>query len=278
MAWLPLRLPPHCKFVVSITCEQGKPDTLENLANLKGQAHEKLDNILSAYLRNCCWYSKAHSRFWALFHRQNASTLIIFSFPVHFTLKIEFFYQVYTITSFWYSSHALLQKQMNVLRCWCTFQCHKFIKNYGNLQVFSNVSHRWGWQISRSCPLMQSLVEAEDHFLLVSALGKELAWTVMKLWMKNAGRDLNNYQWRVVANGSSIFTFLICCRFGEAVVACGMMWWWLTEWCCGSHDGAVAFLWYSGSLDGIVAHYEVQWLTGLCGGSLDDVVAHWMVW
>ena len=128
MAWLPLRLPPHCKFVVSITCEQGKPDTLENLANLKGQAHEKLDNILSAYLRNCCWYSKAHSRFWALFHRQNASTLIIFSFPVHFTLKIEFFYQVYTITSFWYSSHALLQKQKNVLRCWCTFQCHKFIK------------------------------------------------------------------------------------------------------------------------------------------------------
>ena len=76
---------------------------------------------------------------------------------------------------------------------------------------------------------MQSLVEAQDHFLLVSALGKELAWTVMKLWMKNAGRDLNNYQWRVVANGSSIFTFLICSRFGEAVVACGMMWWWLTE-------------------------------------------------
>jgi hypothetical protein len=81
MAWLPLRLPPHCKFVVSITCEEGKPDTLENLTNL------------------------------------------------------------------------------------------------------------------------QNLVEAPDHFLLVSALGKDLAWTVMKLWMKNAGRDLNNFQWRVVANG-----------------------------------------------------------------------------
>jgi hypothetical protein len=84
MAWLPLRLPPHCKFVVSITCEEGKPETLENLRSLR------------------------------------------------------------------------------------------------------------------------SLVESEDHFLLVSALGKDLAWTVMKLWMKNAGRDLNNFQWRVVANGMGI--------------------------------------------------------------------------
>ena len=28
----------------------------------------------------------------------------------------------------------------------------------------------------------------------VTALGTELAWRVMKLWMKSAGRTLNNYQ------------------------------------------------------------------------------------
>ena len=37
----------------------------------------------------------------------------------------------------------------------------------------------------------------------VQALGEDLAWKVIKLWMESEGRDLNNYQWRVVANAIS---------------------------------------------------------------------------
>ena len=48
--------------------------------------------------------------------------------------------------------------------------------------------------------LLTKLITKEDQFLEVTELGPELAWKVMKLWMETGGRDLNNYQWRVVAN------------------------------------------------------------------------------
>ena len=35
MAWLPLKLPPHCKLVVSVTCEDSKKETLDNLKCLR---------------------------------------------------------------------------------------------------------------------------------------------------------------------------------------------------------------------------------------------------
>jgi len=92
MAWLPLKLPPHCKFVVSVTCEEGKKETLDNL------------------------------------------------------------------------------------RC------------------------------------LQAMIEDEKQFLEVTELGKELAWHVMKLWMKTEGRDLNNYQWRIVANAFDHCTLPIFCK------------------------------------------------------------------
>ena len=47
------------------------------------------------------------------------------------------------------------------------------------------------------------MVDSKDNFLEVEALGEDLAWKVIKLWMESEGRDLNNYQWRVVANAIS---------------------------------------------------------------------------
>ena len=40
------------------------------------------------------------------------------------------------------------------------------------------------------------MIEDEENFLEVKALGEDLAWRVIKLWMQSAGRDLNNYQVR----------------------------------------------------------------------------------
>ena len=40
------------------------------------------------------------------------------------------------------------------------------------------------------------MIEDDRQFLEVTALGSKLAWRVMKLWMKSAGRTLNNYQVR----------------------------------------------------------------------------------
>ena len=46
----------------------------------------------------------------------------------------------------------------------------------------------------------------------MKALGEDLAWKVIKLWMETAGRDLNNYQWRVVANAVSQCSLPIFCK------------------------------------------------------------------
>ena len=40
------------------------------------------------------------------------------------------------------------------------------------------------------------MIEDVTNFLEVKALGEDLAWRVIKLWMQSAGRDLNNYQVR----------------------------------------------------------------------------------
>ena len=39
-----------------------------------------------------------------------------------------------------------------------------------------------------------------------------MAWKVIKLWMKSKGRDLNNYQWRVVANALVDCSLPIYCQ------------------------------------------------------------------
>ena len=56
---------------------------------------------------------------------------------------------------------------------------------------------------------LRQMIESDKQFLEVTALGSELAWRVMKLWMKSAGRTLNNYQWRVVANAMDSCTLPI---------------------------------------------------------------------
>ena len=41
MGWLPLKLPPHCKLVVSATCEESKQDTLDNLKCLRAMIEDE---------------------------------------------------------------------------------------------------------------------------------------------------------------------------------------------------------------------------------------------
>ena len=59
---------------------------------------------------------------------------------------------------------------------------------------------------------LKSMIEDDGQFMEVCSLGKDLAWTVTKLWMKAAGRDLNNFQWRVVANAFDHCTLPIFCK------------------------------------------------------------------
>ena len=40
MGWLPLKLPAHCKLVVSATCEESKQDTLDNLKCLRAMIED----------------------------------------------------------------------------------------------------------------------------------------------------------------------------------------------------------------------------------------------
>ena len=56
------------------------------------------------------------------------------------------------------------------------------------------------------------MIDVEENFLEVTPLGKDMAWRVMKLWMKSAGRDLNNYQWRLVANAVVDCSLPIFCQ------------------------------------------------------------------
>ncbi|CAB4067000.1 unnamed protein product [Lepeophtheirus salmonis] len=60
--------------------------------------------------------------------------------------------------------------------------------------------------------LLTKMIDEPQNFLEVTSLGEELAWKVIKLWMKTAGRDLNNYQWRVVANAVARCSLPIFCK------------------------------------------------------------------
>ncbi|KAK0175700.1 hypothetical protein PV327_009429 [Microctonus hyperodae] len=57
--------------------------------------------------------------------------------------------------------------------------------------------------ISRDYHLLRRMIDTEESFIEVTALGEELAMDVIKMWMNTAHRDLNNYQWRLVANAIS---------------------------------------------------------------------------
>ena len=60
------------------------------------------------------------------------------------------------------------------------------------------MAHGYYWTLSKHKKFL-----GKENFLEVQALGEDLAWKVIKLWMESEGRDLNNYQWRVVANAIS---------------------------------------------------------------------------
>ncbi|XP_076230123.1 NACHT and WD repeat domain-containing protein 2 isoform X3 [Nomia melanderi] len=57
--------------------------------------------------------------------------------------------------------------------------------------------------ISRDYQLLRRMIDTEENFIEVVALGEDLAMDVIRMWMKTAHRDLNNYQWRLVANAIS---------------------------------------------------------------------------
>ena len=65
---------------------------------------------------------------------------------------------------------------------------------------------------------LSKLILNKENFLEVKSLGKDLGWDVLKLWMKTAGRDLNNYQWRVVANALGSCSLPIFCKLVFAEV------------------------------------------------------------
>ncbi|ALC45346.1 CG10185 [Drosophila busckii] len=57
--------------------------------------------------------------------------------------------------------------------------------------------------VSHEYHVLRKMIDVEENFIEVTALGEELAMNVIKMWMKTACRDLNNYQWRLVANAIS---------------------------------------------------------------------------
>ncbi|KAF2357626.1 P-loop containing nucleoside triphosphate hydrolase [Trinorchestia longiramus] len=69
--------------------------------------------------------------------------------------------------------------------------------------VLSTVSEENNPEISRDFKLLCRMIETEENFLQVTALGEDLAMEVIRKWMSSAQRDLNNYQWRVVSNAIS---------------------------------------------------------------------------
>ncbi|XP_004923513.1 NACHT and WD repeat domain-containing protein 2 [Bombyx mori] len=54
--------------------------------------------------------------------------------------------------------------------------------------------------VSKEYDVLRRMIDSEDSFLEVKALGEDLAMQVLKLWMASAARDLTNYQWRLVSN------------------------------------------------------------------------------
>ncbi|XP_055855708.1 NACHT and WD repeat domain-containing protein 2 [Episyrphus balteatus] len=57
--------------------------------------------------------------------------------------------------------------------------------------------------VSQEYHVLCKMIDIEENFIEVTSLGEDLAMNVIKMWMKTACRDLNNYQWRLVANAIS---------------------------------------------------------------------------
>jgi WD40 repeat protein len=66
--------------------------------------------------------------------------------------------------------------------------------------------------LTQDVNFLRQLFEDDNQFLEVTALGTELSWRVMQLWMDSAGRSLNNFQWRVVANALDNCSLPIFCK------------------------------------------------------------------
>ncbi|XP_053618962.1 NACHT and WD repeat domain-containing protein 2 [Plodia interpunctella] len=58
-------------------------------------------------------------------------------------------------------------------------------------------------EVSKEYEVLKRMIDSEENFLEVTALGEDLAMQVLKLWMASAARDLSNYQWRLVSNAIS---------------------------------------------------------------------------
>ncbi|KAK5645668.1 hypothetical protein RI129_004132 [Pyrocoelia pectoralis] len=55
-------------------------------------------------------------------------------------------------------------------------------------------------EVSREYHTLRKIIDVEENFIEVTALGEDLATQVIKMWMRKACRDLTNYQWRLVSN------------------------------------------------------------------------------
>lgn len=77
----------------------------------------------------------------------------------------------------------------------CVSDCFQIIISCANEPANPTVSHEYH--------VLCKMIDVEENFIEVTALGEELAMNVIKMWMRTACRDLNNYQWRLVANAIS---------------------------------------------------------------------------
>ena len=66
--------------------------------------------------------------------------------------------------------------------------------------------------LSADYEMLQRMIDNADNFLEVKPLGENLSYRIIKSWMEKAGRDLNNYQWRVVANAMAKCSLPLFCR------------------------------------------------------------------
>lgn len=55
-------------------------------------------------------------------------------------------------------------------------------------------------EVSKEYYVLRKMIDVDENFIEVTALGEDLAMQVIKMWMKTACRDLTNYQWRLVSN------------------------------------------------------------------------------
>ena len=60
--------------------------------------------------------------------------------------------------------------------------------------------------------MLNRMINSSENFLEVQPLGEDLSYRVIQLWMESAGRDLNNYQWRVVANAMAKCSLPLFCK------------------------------------------------------------------